>query len=138
MILTAQLLINIINSSNNNNNNNDNNNNSNNNNNLNDNSMVTITTQNMNSRKRRGAGMWTVEGERKAEMVRATTLARLGRCGRRLECQDQARLNPLERQYRNFLATEIRRQTAEFEERMRANLDKICSASVVVVCSDFF
>ena len=136
MVLTAQLLINIINSSNNNNNNNDNNNNSNNNNNLNDNSMVTITTQNMNSRKRRAAGMRRVEGERK--VVRASTRARLGWCGRRLECEDQARLNPLERQYRNFLATEIRRQTAEVEERVRANLDNICSASVVVVCSDFF
>ena len=48
IILTVQLLINIINSSNNNINNNNNNNNDNNNNNLNDNSMVTVMAMNMN------------------------------------------------------------------------------------------
>ena len=42
ILLTAQLIINIINSSNNNNNNNNDRNNNNNNNNLNDNSMVTV------------------------------------------------------------------------------------------------
>ena len=53
-ILTMQLIINIINSSNNNNNNNNDRNNNNNNNNLNDNSMVMIMAgpgQNMNSRR---------------------------------------------------------------------------------------
>ena len=53
-ILTMQLIINIINSSNANNNNNNDNNNDNNNNNLNDNSMVMIMAgpgQNMNSRR---------------------------------------------------------------------------------------
>ena len=48
VILTAQLVINIINSSNNNNNNNNDRNNNNNNNNLNDNSMVMVNTINMN------------------------------------------------------------------------------------------
>ena len=53
-ILTMQLIINIINSSNGNNNNNNDRNNNNNNNNLNDNSMVMIMAgpgQNMNSRR---------------------------------------------------------------------------------------
>ena len=53
-ILTMQLIINIINSSNDNNNNNNDRNNNNNNNNLNDNSMVMIMAgpgQNMNSRR---------------------------------------------------------------------------------------
>ena len=48
VILSVQLIINIINSSNNNNNNN-NNNNDNNNNNLNDNSMVMVMAMNMNN-----------------------------------------------------------------------------------------
>ena len=48
IILTAQLIINIINSSNNNNNNNNDRNNNNNNNNLNDNSMVMVSMMNVN------------------------------------------------------------------------------------------
>jgi len=48
IILTAQLIINVINSSNNNNNNNNDRNNNNNNNNLNDNSMVMVMAMNMN------------------------------------------------------------------------------------------
>ena len=94
IILTAQLIINIINSSNNNNNNNNDRNNNNNNNNdrnnnnnnnnLNDNSMVMVNTMNMNMNQAGGRQFKTADVDHNDACVSETTKTKLALCIQRL------------------------------------------------------
>ena len=96
IILTAQLIINIINSSNNNNNNNNDRNNNNNNNNLNDNSMVMVMAMNMN----------TNAGRRRREAPR-TRESDSDACIQRLMCTDIQRLPMIQQKYYEILYEEL-------------------------------